>query len=162
MLYQGRQIFFGRTGEAKAYFEGLGFVCPEQQTTADFLTSMTSHQERIIREGFEAKAPRSPDEFAQAWKESLHRQRLLSEMNEYLNRHPFDGEHLEKFVDSRKRDQAKSQRIKSPFTLSYIEQMNLTLGRSWVMLKADPSVTITLLLCNLVELRAQKKIYRRQ
>lgn len=151
MLYQGRQIFFGRTGEAKAYFEGLGFVCPEQQTTADFLTSMTSHQERIIRAGFEAKAPRSPDEFAQAWKDSTHRQSLLSEMNDYIERHPFGGEHYEKFADSRKRDQSKSQRVKSPFTLSYMEQMRLTLGRSWVMLKADPSVTVTLLLCNLVE-----------
>ncbi|XEU95216.1 hypothetical protein FSHL1_000500 [Fusarium sambucinum] len=151
VLYQGRQIFFGRTGEAKAYFEGLGFVCPEQQTTADFLTSMTSHQERIIRQGFEGKAPRSPDEFAQAWKDSIHRQTLLTETDDYLQRHPFGGEHYEKFVDSRKRDQSKSQRVKSPFTLSYMEQMRLTLGRSWVMLKADPSVTVTLLLCNLVE-----------
>ncbi|ENH69570.1 ABC transporter CDR4 [Fusarium oxysporum f. sp. cubense race 1] len=151
VLYQGRQIFFGKTKEAKAYFEGLGFVCPEQQTTADFLTSMTSHQERIIREGYEGKAPRSPEEFAQAWKDSTHRQHLLTEMDEYIERHPFGGEHYEKFVDSRKRDQSKSQRIKSPFTLSYIEQMRLTLGRSWVMLKADPSVTVTLLLCNLVE-----------
>ncbi|KAM0563015.1 hypothetical protein ACHAPJ_001858 [Fusarium lateritium] len=151
VLYQGRQIFFGKTGEAKAYFEGLGFVCPEQQTTADFLTSMTSHQERIIRAGYEDKAPRSPDEFAQAWEDSLHRQHLLVEMDNYLGRHPFGGEHYEKFVESRKRDQSKSQRIKSPFTLSYMEQMRLTLGRSWVMLKADPSVTVTLLCCNLVE-----------
>ncbi|GKU06978.1 unnamed protein product [Fusarium langsethiae] len=151
VLYQGRQIFFGRTGEAKAYFEGLGFICPEQQTTADFLTSMTSHQERIIRPGFEGKAPRSPDEFSQAWKDSIHRKSLLTEMDDYLQRHPFGGEHYEKFVDSRKRDQSKSQRVKSPFTLSYMEQMRLTLGRSWVMLKADPSVTVTLLLCNLVE-----------
>ncbi|KAG7416060.1 ZEB2-regulated ABC transporter 1 [Fusarium oxysporum f. sp. rapae] len=151
VLYQGRQIFFGKTKEAKAYFEGLGFVCPEQQTTADFLTSMTSHQERIIREGYEGIAPRSPDEFAQAWKDSAHRQHLLTEMDEYIERHPFGGEHYEKFVDSRKRDQSKSQRIKSPFTLSYMEQMRLTLSRSWVMLKADPSVTVTLLLCNLVE-----------
>ncbi|SPJ75803.1 probable ABC1 transport protein [Fusarium torulosum] len=151
VLYQGRQIFFGKTSDAKAYFEGLGFVCPEQQTTADFLTSMTSHQERIIRQGYEGKAPRSPDEFAQAWKTSSKRQQLLLEMDNYLERHPFGGEHYEKFVDSRKRDQSKSQRIKSPFTLSYMEQMQLTLGRSWVMLKADPSVTVTLLLCNLVE-----------
>ncbi|KAI6748140.1 hypothetical protein HG531_008682 [Fusarium graminearum] len=151
VLYQGRQIFFGRTGEAKAYFERLGFICPEQQTTADFLTSMTSHQERIIRPGFEGKAPRSPDEFAQAWKDSIHRQTLLTEVDDYIQRHPFGGEHYENFVDSRKRDQSKSQRVKSPFTLSYMEQMSLTLGRSWVMLKADPSVTVTLLLCNLVE-----------
>ncbi|KAF5020913.1 hypothetical protein F66182_7065 [Fusarium sp. NRRL 66182] len=151
VLYQGRQIFFGQTSEAKAYFEGLGFVCPEQQTTADFLTSMTSHQERIIRQGFRGKAPRSPDEFAQAWKSSVHRQRLLGEMDGYLERHPFGGEHYEKFVESRERDQSKSQRIKSPFTLSYMDQMRITLSRSWAMLKADPSVTATLLCCNLAE-----------
>ncbi|KAL6358887.1 hypothetical protein LRP88_09080 [Fusarium phalaenopsidis] len=151
VLYQGRQIFFGKTTEAKAYFEGLGFVCPEQQTTADFLTSMTSHQERVIRPGCEGKAPRSPDEFAQAWKNSAHRRRLLAEMDDYLEQHPFGGEHYEKFVMSRKMDQSKAQRLNSPFTLSYMEQMRLTLGRSWVMLKADPSVTITLLCCNLVE-----------
>ncbi|KAF4980695.1 hypothetical protein FZEAL_3363 [Fusarium zealandicum] len=151
VLYQGRQIFFGKTGEAKAYFEGLGFICPEQQTTADFLTSMTSHQERIIRSGWEGKAPRSPEEFAQAWGNSPHRKRLLTEMDEYLERHPFGGQHYEKFLESRKMDQSKSQRIKSPYTLSYMEQMRITLDRSWVMLKADPSVTITLLCCNLVE-----------
>ncbi|RTE78866.1 hypothetical protein BHE90_006650 [Fusarium euwallaceae] len=151
VLYQGRQIFFGKTTEAKAYFEGLGFICPEQQTTADFLTSMTSHQERVIRPGWEGKAPRSPEEFAQAWKNSTNRRHLLAEMDDYLEQHPFGGEHYEKFVMSRKMDQSKAQRLNSPFTLSYMEQMRLTLGRSWVMLKADPSVTITLLCCNLVE-----------
>ncbi|KAH8734526.1 ABC-2 type transporter-domain-containing protein [Ilyonectria robusta] len=151
VLYQGRQIFFGKTGEAKAYFERLGFVCPEQQTTADFLTSMTNHQERIIRPGWENKTPRSPDEFAQAWKKSAHRQRLLVEMDDYLERHPFGGDNYQNFVKSRKMDQSKSQRAKSPFTLSYLEQMSLTLGRSWSMLKADPSVTITMLCCNLTE-----------
>ncbi|KAH7156569.1 ABC-2 type transporter-domain-containing protein [Dactylonectria macrodidyma] len=151
VLYQGRQIFFGKTSEAQAYFENLGFVCPEQQTTADFLTSMTSHQERIIRPGWESKTPRSPDEFAQAWKNSTHRQRLLTEMDDYLERHPLGGDNYQDFVKSRKMDQSKFQRAKSPFTLSYLEQMKLTLGRSWSMLKADPSVTITMLCCNLTE-----------
>ncbi|KAK7408022.1 Multidrug resistance protein [Neonectria punicea] len=152
VLYQGRQIFFGKTCEAKAYFENLGFVCPEQQTTADFLTSMTSHNERIVQPGFENKTPRSPDEFAQAWKNSAHRRRLLVEIDDYLERHPFGGgDNYNNFVKSRKLDQSKSQRAKSPYTLSYLEQMNLTLERSWVMLKADPSVTITMLCCNLTE-----------
>ncbi|KAH7155772.1 ABC-2 type transporter-domain-containing protein [Dactylonectria estremocensis] len=151
VLYQGRQIFFGKTSDAQAYFEDLGFVCPEQQTTADFLTSMTSHQERIIRPGWESKTPRSPDEFAQAWKDSARRQRLLTEMDDYLERHPLGGDNYQDFVKSRKMDQSKFQRAKSPFTLSYLEQMKLTLGRSWSMLKADPSVTITMLCCNLTE-----------
>lgn len=71
VLYEGRQIFLGKTSEARAYFEGLGFICPEQQTTADFLTSMTSLEGRVIRPGWENKAPRSPDEFAEAWRERV-------------------------------------------------------------------------------------------
>lgn len=151
MLYQSRQIFFGATDKAKAYFEGLGFVCPQQQTTADFLTSMTSHQERIIRPGWEGKTPRTPDEFAEAWKSSQVRQALLVEIDDYLQRHPFGGRHYEKFVESRRVDQSKTQRIKSSYTVSYLEQMTLTLERSWIMLKADPSMTVTLLLANLTE-----------
>ncbi|TLS30035.1 hypothetical protein PpBr36_02249 [Pyricularia pennisetigena] len=38
--------------KAKAYFKGLGFLCPEQQTTPDFLTSITSTSERKIRPGW--------------------------------------------------------------------------------------------------------------
>ncbi|KAK1634653.1 P-loop containing nucleoside triphosphate hydrolase protein [Colletotrichum phormii] len=100
VLYEGRQIYFGKTTEAQAYFEGLGFICPEQQTTADFLTSMTSHQERVIRPGWEGKTPRSPDDFARAWKASQHRARLLEDVEDYLQRHPFGGEHYQNEDDS--------------------------------------------------------------
>lgn len=31
VLYEGRQIYFGRTGSAKAYFEGLGFDCKQTE-----------------------------------------------------------------------------------------------------------------------------------
>ncbi|KAI9148217.1 ABC-2 type transporter [Paramyrothecium foliicola] len=148
VLYDGRQIFFGRADEAKAYFENLGFVCAEQQTTADFLTSMTSPSERVIRSGWEGKTPRTAEEFAKAWKSSQNRARLLEELDDYVERHPFNGEHYQKFLQARKADQAKSQRELSPYTLSYSEQVKLTLWRSWVMLKGDPSVTITMLIVN--------------
>lgn len=29
VLYEGRQIYFGRTGDAKQYFEDLGFECKD-------------------------------------------------------------------------------------------------------------------------------------
>src|ERR1700761_6340957 len=48
VLYEGRQIFFGKCGEARQYFEEMGFDCPDRQTTADFLTSITSAQERVV------------------------------------------------------------------------------------------------------------------
>ncbi|TQN67413.1 ZEB2-regulated ABC transporter 1, partial [Colletotrichum shisoi] len=151
VLYKGRQIFFGRTDEAKAYFEGLGFVCPEQQTTADFLTSMTSHKERVIRPGWEGRTPGTPDDFAAAWTASEHRARLLADVDDYLDRHPFHGEHHDRFLASRRLDQSRFQRRRSPFTLSYAEQMRLTLWRNWVMLRGDPSITLTMLFTNVAQ-----------
>ncbi|KFA54267.1 hypothetical protein S40293_07806 [Stachybotrys chartarum IBT 40293] len=151
VLYEGRQIFFGKADAAKAYFEALGFVCPEQQTTPDFLTSMTSHSERVFRPGFEDKAPRTAEEFAKAWKSSPQRAALMDEIELYMNDHPFDGENHKAFLDSRISDQAKSQRKKSPFNLSYRQQFNLTLWRSWTLLRGDPSIPVTMLVCNLFE-----------
>lgn len=112
---------------------------------------MTSHQERVIRPGWEGKTPRSPDEFAQAWKASGTRGRLVDEIDDYLERHPFGGEHYERFLQSHKMNQSELQRSKSPFTLSYLEQMRLNLWRCWVLLKGDPSITLTMLVTNCFE-----------
>ncbi|KAM5366703.1 hypothetical protein ACJZ2D_010379 [Fusarium nematophilum] len=90
-LYEGRQIFFGKTDEARSCFETLGFVCPQQQTTPDFLTSMTNPVERIIRRG--CNRTNTPDEFAQAWQSSQQRAQLLDKIDRYTDAHPFDGEH---------------------------------------------------------------------
>ncbi|KAJ6440945.1 ABC transporter CDR4 [Purpureocillium lavendulum] len=151
VLYEGRQIFFGKSTEARAYFEDLGFECPEQQTTADFLTSMTSASERVIRPGWEGRTPRSPDEFAAAWKESKARGRLLSEIDDYTAAHPFNGEDLEEFSATRAMVKSPSQRLKSPYTLSYINQLRINMWRAFVMLKTDPSMTITMLVTNTFE-----------
>lgn len=54
----GRQIFYGKATEAKAYFENLGFVCSTQTTTTDFLNSMTAEpQLRRVREGMKFRIP---------------------------------------------------------------------------------------------------------
>ncbi|KAG7126348.1 ABC multidrug transporter A-1 like protein [Verticillium longisporum] len=151
VLYKGRQIFFGKASRAQAYFEELGFMCPEQQTTPDFLTSMTSPQERIIRPGWENKTPRTPEDFARAWKESSDHALLLKEIEDYVERHPFHGDHYNRFLESRRTDQSSSQRANSPFTLSYLQQMSLTLWRSTVMLKNDPSLNLTMLVTNFLQ-----------
>ncbi|KAF9764062.1 hypothetical protein IL306_002905 [Fusarium sp. DS 682] len=149
VLYEGRQIFFGKTDEAQAYFENLGFICPEQQTTADFLTSMTNPAERIIRPG--ANPPRTSDEFAQAWRQSQQRSRLIDEIDYYMEQHPFDGPDLQKFSESRRLDQASAQRERSPFNLSYLQQYTINLWRGFTMLIGDPSITLTMLISNLFE-----------
>lgn len=148
VLYEGRQIFFGRTDEAKGYFEKMGFHCPDRQTTADFLTSMTSPQERVVRKGFEGRVPRTPDEFAAAWKSSPERQKLIQDIEKYDQRYPFEGEQYNRFVESRREQQAKRQRLKSPYTLSYTQQVRLCLWRGFRRLVGDPSLTFTQLFGN--------------
>jgi ABC-type multidrug transport system permease subunit len=148
VLYEGYQIFFGRAEEAKQYFIDLGFECPARATTPDFLTSMTSPLERIIRPGFEGKAPRSPEEFSAAWKKSAQYQALQAEIEEYNREHPIGGSDAVAFRESKRAQQAKSQRLKSPFTLSYMQQVQLCLWRGWKRLVNDPSLTLSALFGN--------------
>lgn len=148
VLYEGRQIFFGRADAAKNYFVNLGFECPARATTPDFLTSMTSPQERIVRAGFETKAPRTPDEFAAAWKASAEYKALQAEIEEYKTIHPINGPDAEAFRASKKAQQARGQRLKSPFTLSYVQQIELCLWRGWRRLIGDPSLTLGALIGN--------------
>ncbi|KAK5279255.1 Multidrug resistance protein [Cryomyces antarcticus] len=98
VLYEGRQIYFGRTEDARRYFEDMGFDCPDRQTTADFLTSMTSPAERVVRPGWKNKVPRTPDDFAAAWKASATRKQLMHDIEEYEQKYPLNGESVEKSV----------------------------------------------------------------
>ncbi|EJT82138.1 hypothetical protein GGTG_02112 [Gaeumannomyces tritici R3-111a-1] len=150
VLYEGYQIFFGRADEAKQYFINMGFDCPARQTTPDFLTSMTSPQERIVRPGFEGKAPRTPQEFAAAWKASTEYAALQADIEDYKSTHPFNGADAEVFRASRKAQQGKGQRRKSPFTLSYVQQIRLCLWRGWMRLLGDPTLTIGALIANTI------------
>lgn len=150
VLYEGRQIYFGPTTKAQAYFENLGFQCPDRQTTADFLTSMTSPLERVVREGFENRVPRTPDDFALVWKNSPQRAELTKEVDEYSERYPIGGPALAEFQASRRAQQSKHQRVSSPYTLSYAGQVKLCLRRGFWRLKGDPTLTLTQLFFNVV------------
>ncbi|KAL7948144.1 ABC-2 type transporter domain-containing protein [Trichoderma barbatum] len=150
VLYEGRQIFYGPTDKAKEYFVNLGFECPARQTTPDFLTSMTAPTERIVRSGWEGRAPRTPDEFATCWRNSNEYKALQVEIQAYNSEHPIDGADAQAFREHKKSTQAKRQRIKSPYTLSYSQQIRLCLWRGWRRLKGDPGLTIFALLANCI------------
>lgn len=149
VIYEGRQIFFGKCSEAKTYFEDLGFLCPERQTVPDFLTSMTSPLERTVKAGFENLAPRTADDFALWWRSSKLRQELQHRLNSYENKHPVQHR-LSEYLESRNAEQAKSQSHSSPYTISYYRQVSLTFWRAWRRLLADPGFTIVSLVFNLI------------
>ncbi|KAI8160757.1 ZEB2-regulated ABC transporter 1 [Colletotrichum sp. SAR 10_70] len=155
VLYDGRQIYFGKTTEAKRYFQRLGFVCPRNQTTPDFLTSMTSPAERegIVKPGHEAKVPHTPDEFAEAWRTSSHRHHVSEEVDAYDASFSLSGSrtHYADFLASKKSDQSGLQRWKSPYTVSYPRQVMLCLWRALALLKAAPQMTVMMLVINLFQ-----------
>lgn len=148
LLYEGRQIFFGSCDKAKQYFVNLGFECPARQTVPDFLTSMTAPAERVVRPGWEDRVPRTPDEFAVRWKESREYEALQVEIEDYKNEFAIGSSYADEFRAHKKADQAKGQRLKSPYTLSYGQQVKLCIWRGWKRLIGDPGITIFALIAN--------------
>lgn len=110
---------------------------------------MTSRRERVVRPGFEAKVPKTPDEFADRWIRSKERQALLEEIEEYQSKHPRDQRHVE-YKESRRAERQKHMRTGSTYLVSYAGQVKLNLWRAYRRLLADPSFTIASLLYNMV------------
>ncbi|KAI1263589.1 ABC transporter [Xylariaceae sp. FL1019] len=77
----GRQIFYGKATEAKAYFETLGFHCPERTTITDFLNSMTAEPElRHVRDGCKYRVPTNAVQFEEAFHKSEYYKMVLDDI----------------------------------------------------------------------------------
>lgn len=165
VLYEGRQIYFGPCSEAKKYFFEMGFECTPRQTTADFLTGLTSPFERRVRPGYEGLVPSTAEEFAQTWQKSQTYERLIADINRFNSKYPVDGDSVATFTASRRAQQAKQQyvfrvilaielitcrRIGSPYTLSLYQQITICVQRGFQRLRGDASVTISRVLANAV------------
>jgi hypothetical protein len=73
----------------------------------------------------------------------------MRELASYEQSHP-RAERLAEYKTSRRAEQFKNQRAKSPYTISYLAQIKLTLWRGWRRLLADPGFTIASLIFNLI------------
>lgn len=151
VLYEGRQIYFGNASQAKGYFERMGWYCPPRQTTGDFLTSVTNPGERVAREGFESKVPRTPDDFEAYWRRSREFSALQSDIKAYEEEFPSGHKgQLEAFRDSKHDAQAKHSRPKSSFVVSPAMQVRLNVKRAWQRIWNDKASTLTPLIGNII------------
>ena len=148
VLYEGRQIYFGPVGEAKAYFESMGWHCPPRQTTGDFLTSVTNADERKAREGFEQKVPRTPDEFESYWKNSSNLANVLKEIEDYELE--VGDTTLGQLRDRHTQMQARHMRPKSPYVISIPMMIKLCSKRAYQRLVNDKTSTISTILGQIV------------
>jgi ATP-binding cassette subfamily G (WHITE) protein 2 (SNQ2) len=142
VLYAGRQIYFGTTKNAKAYFVEMGFNCPPRQATAEFLTAITDPKGRSPKPGFENKVPRTPEEFEAYWHNSAEFHSLVNEIDEY-NAAQSPESTIERFVALSNFHKMKGQREKSRFTVSYMTQLKHVALRGYQRLMGDKAYTIT-------------------
>ncbi|OCK97384.1 uncharacterized protein K441DRAFT_606404 [Cenococcum geophilum 1.58] len=83
LIDEGREVFFGSTSEARAYFEDLGYIPVPGQTTAEFLVSITDPTQRRSKPKSHAHNIRSPDDLAAAFRGSGKFMNLDHEIQRY-------------------------------------------------------------------------------
>ena len=128
----GRMVYQGPANEAKQYFIDLGLFCPERETTADFLTSVTDPAQRVYRQGFEMSAPKTAEEFERVFRNSPNYKKVLADIEDY-------EKHLERteqgdareFKQSVKEQQSKYVSKKSSFTVSFWRQVSACTRREF-------------------------------
>lgn len=150
VLYEGRQIYFGPTGKAKQFFETMGYKCLDRQTTADFLTSLTSPVERVTRPGYQDKVPRTAYEFAAYWEASSEYKMLIADIETFNQKFPLGGPSVDEFRLSRVAEQAKHTREKSPYNLSFPMQVAMCTRRGFQRLTGDMELPLTTIFGNTI------------
>ena len=143
VLYDGYQIFFGPSKQAKKYFQRMGYVCPERQTTADYLTSITSPSERIkdkdmVKHGI--MIPQTAYEMNQYWIQSEEYKQLQVQVNKHLDTD--SSQQREQIKNAHIAKQSKRARPSSPYTVSFFLQVKYILIRDIWRIKNDPSIQL--------------------
>lgn len=141
VLYEGYQIFFGKAADAKQFFLNMGYDCPQRQTTADYLTSLTNPEERIVRPGYENKVPRTAQEFSEYWRASPQYHALTGKIDRYFAE-TADGGQREVYREAHAARQSKHISPRSPYTVSFFMQTRYIIGRNFLRMKGDPSIVI--------------------
>ncbi|KAL7904164.1 Brefeldin A resistance protein [Trichoderma velutinum] len=141
VLYAGRQVFFGTVHDAREHFQDMGFVQPPRQTTADYLTSVTDPNTRIIKDGFEKTAPRNAEQFAKRWQESIYYSRMQTQMAEHKKIFPTNNiTTLKAFEDVLEMDKTPWSRKGSPYLINVGMQMTALMKRAYQRTLGDKAV----------------------
>lgn len=104
----------------------MGYVCPERQTTADYLTSITSPSERIkdkdmVKHGI--MIPQTAYEMNQYWIQSEEYKQLQVQVNKHLDTD--SSQQREQIKNAHIAKQSKRARPSSPYTVSFFCKLSI-------------------------------------
>lgn len=142
VIDEGRMVFQGPASEAKQYFIDLGLYCPERETTADFLTSVTDSAQRVFRDGYEAQAPKTAEDFERVFKNSANYKKVLADIDDYeVHLDRSDHNEAKEFKQSVKEQQSKRVSTKSSYTVTFWRQvMACTQREFWLVWGDKPTL----------------------
>ncbi|KAG0683701.1 Multidrug resistance protein, partial [Pichia californica] len=120
-----------------------------RQTTADYLTSITSPSERIAKKGWENKVPKTPKEFETYWKSSPEYAELIKNIDIYLQKCE-SSNNKEIFKEAHITKQSNHTRPSSSYCVSYWMQIKLISVRNYWRVKGDPSIMMFSVIANII------------
>lgn len=129
LIDEGKCCYFGPADEASTYFKELGFVQPPRWTSADFLTSVTDEHERHIKEGWENRIPRSPEQFSETFFKSDRHRKNLEEIEEFQ-------EETRRQAEERRAAASKATKKKN-YTISFPMQVMACTKRQFLVMIGD-------------------------
>ncbi len=124
VLDQGRQVFYGPPGKARAYFEKIGYNALPRQTSADYLTGCTDVNERQFASGLSADdVPSTPEDLEQAYIDSP----FYADNDEVLQKYKIlmetERTDQEAFRAAVAADKKRGVSKKSPYTVGFMGQV---------------------------------------
>ncbi|KAL8726248.1 MAG: hypothetical protein Q9166_006836 [cf. Caloplaca sp. 2 TL-2023] len=144
VIDEGRMMYQGPANEAKQYFIDLGFHCPDRQTTADFLSSVTDPTQRVLREGYELSTPKTAADFERIFKESKAYKQVLADVADYetylSNTDHVDAQQFQQSVQEQK---SKTVSKNSSFTVSFWRQILACTAREFWLVWGDKPTLYT-------------------
>ncbi|KIV94630.1 hypothetical protein PV10_02380 [Exophiala mesophila] len=135
VLEEGKQIFYGRTEEARPFMESVGFICDDSANVGDFLTGVTVPTERAVKPEFEHRFPRTGAAIQEIYDRSEIRARMESEL-EYPNS-DVAKENTAEFQRSVKEEKANSLPKNSSLTTPFPAQVMTCVTRQYQIIWGD-------------------------
>ncbi|OQE26479.1 hypothetical protein PENSTE_c005G02927 [Penicillium steckii] len=133
LIEDGKCAFFGRTEDAKAYFEDLGFECPPRWTTPDFLTSVSDPNARRIKPGWKDRIPRTAEEFQTAYSQSNVSKSVRDDIEDF---------ETELKDTENEREAARAQITTKNYTVPFLKQVMILTHRQFLVMFGDRAALI--------------------
>lgn len=128
LIEDGKCAFFGRSEDAKAYFERLGFECPPRWTTPDFLTSVSDPNARRVKPGWEDRIPRTADEFQAEYRQSDAFKASFADIESFER---------EVQAEEHEKEAARKKMTTNNYTVSFWKQVMILTHRQFLVMFGD-------------------------